>query len=164
MWRHTCHFCLSCCIYFPVLACTRMSRARTFQHEVGPIWLPKLEGNVLRYLRPTKLQMLIRKNFQMCAFVMSKYPWYPNVHDFQMSIMSKCPSCPNVYHVVTLVTCGHTCHMWSHMSHVVTPVTCGHTCHMWSHLSHAVTLIMINQYFNCWPKSEFVVQWDQANI
>ena len=53
----------------------------------------ELEGNVLRYLRPTKSQMLMGKNFQM-FFVMSKYPSYPNIHgvqDVQMSMMSKCP-------------------------------------------------------------------------
>ena len=57
-----------------------------------------------------------------------------------MSVMSKCPWCPNVHVVVTvftcagtIVTCGHICHRWSHLSHLVTLVTCvkcGHTCHM----------------------------------
>ena len=31
--------------------------------------------------------------------------------------------------MITLVTCGHTCHMWSHLSHVVTLVKCGHSYH-----------------------------------
>ena len=30
--------------------------------------------------------------------------------------------------MATLVTCVHTCHMWSHVSHVVTLVACSHTC------------------------------------
>ena len=29
-------------------------------------------------------------------------------------------------HVVTIVRCGHYCHMWSHLSHVVTIVTYSH--------------------------------------
>ena len=74
-------------------------------------------------------QMLSRKNFQMCFCYV------------QMSMMSKCPRYPNVYDVVTLVTCGQPCHMWSHLSHVVTIVTGGHTCHMWSHVSHMVTIV-----------------------
>ena len=28
------------------------------------------------------------------------------------------------------VTCGHTCHPWSHLSPLVTLVTLGHTCHL----------------------------------
>ena len=28
--------------------------------------------------------------------------------------------------------------MWSHLSHVVILVTCGHTCHIWSHVSHFI--------------------------
>ena len=62
----------------------------------------------------------------------------PNVHDVQMPMMSKCPLCPNVHDVVTLVTCGYTCHMWSHFSHAVTIVTGGLMCHIWSHM---VTLV-----------------------
>ena len=80
----------------------------------------------------------------------------PNVHDVQMPMMSKCPWCPNVHDVVTLVTCGHTFHMWSQLSQVVTLVTCGLMCHIWSHFSHVVTLVTRNQCFQCWPKSEFV--------
>ena len=34
----------------------------------------KLEGNVLRNLRPAMFQMLIKNNFQMCSFVMLKCP------------------------------------------------------------------------------------------
>ena len=48
---------------------------------------------------------------------MSKCPWGPNVHNVQMSMTQ-------LSHVVTLVTCGHTCHM----------------CHIWSHSSTMVTL------------------------
>ena len=72
--------------------------------------------------------------------------------------MSKCPWCPNVHDVVTLNTCGHTCHMKSYLSPVVTLVTFGHMCH--------TTLIKVrNQCFQCWPKSEFV-GWtrDKANV
>ena len=60
-----------------------------------------------------------------------------------MSMILKCPWCPwcghsfhiraqssHVSNMVTLVTCGHTCHMWSPLSNVVTLVKCGHTCHM----------------------------------
>ena len=43
----------------------------------------KLEGNVLRNLRPTMFQMFISKSFQMCSSVIS------NVHDVQMSMMPK---------------------------------------------------------------------------
>ena len=59
----------------------------------------------------------------------------------QISMMSKCPTCPNVHDVVTLVRCDDTQDMWSHLSHVVTLVTCGHNCHMLSQLSHMVTLV-----------------------
>ena len=80
--------------------------------------------------------------------MISKYPWYPNIHDIQISMISKCPWCGHTCHVwwhlghvVTLVTCGHTCHMLSHLSHVVTLVTCGHNCHTWPQLTHVVTLV-----------------------
>ena len=56
--------------------------------------------------------------------------------EFQISIISKIPLCPNVHDVhdvVPLVTCCPTCQMWSHF------VTSGYTCHMWSHLPHIVT-------------------------
>ena len=72
----------------------------------GSALIAKLEGNVPRYLRPSKFQMLIS------SFIMTKYPSCPNVHDIQMSMMSKCP------------WCGHTSHMWSHLSHLITLVTC----------------------------------------
>ena len=102
----------------------------------------KLEGNVLRYLRPTKSQMLMGKNFQMffCYVqisIISKCPWCPrcpNVHDVHMSMMSKCPR-----------PCCHTYHMWSHLSQVVKLVTCGHTCHMWSHLSQEINISTSDQ-------------------
>ena len=94
---------------------------------------------------------------------MSKCPRCLNVQDVQMSMMwsnlshvvtlvtcgHTCHMWSQLSHVVTLVTCGHICHMWSQLSHVVTFVTCGHICHMWSHLSHVVTLVMRNQCFNC---------------
>ena len=104
-----------------------------------------------------------------------KYPWYSNVHDIQISMISKYPRvtcdhtshmCSHLSHVVTLVTCGHTCHPWSPkltlitycfkcqwcghtyhirspLSHIVTAVTCCHNCHsshMLSQLSHVVTI------------------------
>ena len=82
-------------------------------------------------------------------------------------MMSKCPWYPNVHNVVTLVACGHTCHMWSHLSnvvtivtcglhmwsqlsHLVTIVTCGHNCHLWSHLWHVVTLVRCHMR-QVWP-------------
>ena len=102
----------------------------------------KQKGNVLRYLHPTKIQMLMGKNFQMC----SKYPSFPNVHDVHDVHMSKCPY---VHDMVTLVTCGQTCHMWSHLLHVVTLVTCGQTCHMRLHLSHVVTLVTNGHIVTC---------------
>ena len=55
--------------------------------------------------------------------------------------------------MVRLVTCSHTCHMWSNLSHVV---TCSHTyhpsshCHMWS---HKVTLVTYDH--TCHKKSIF---------
>ena len=61
--------------------------------------------------------------------------------------------------MATLVTCGHNCHMWSHLSHVVmwshlshvvTLVTCGHTCHMWSHLSNVITSVTCSQTCHMW--------------
>ena len=85
--------------------------------------------------------------------------------------MFKCPLCPNVNDVVTwhlsrdvtLVTCGHTCHLWSHLSTTftlsksVTLVTCGHTCHMWSHLSHVVTLVICGHTSHMWSHLSHVV-------
>ena len=44
-----------------------------------PVYENELEGNVLRYLRPTKSQMLMGKNFQ--------------IH-IQMSMVSKMSKCP----------------------------------------------------------------------
>ena len=96
------------------------------------------------------------------------YPWLPNVFFcyVQMSIMSVMTKClisfdiPNV-HVITLVTCGHTCHMWrrlcghpfnmlSHLSQVVTYVTCGHICHRWLQMSHVVTLVTCVHTCHIW--------------
>ena len=78
--------------------------------------------------------------------MISRYPWYPNIHDIQISMISKYP-CLNSLNV------GHTSHMWSHLSHVVTLVTYGHTWHMWSHLSHVVTLVTCGH--TCHKKSRF---------
>ena len=74
----------------------------------------KQEGNVLRNLRPAMFQML------MCKILHIYLRPCPNVHDVQMSVM------------------------WSHLIHVVTPVTCSHTCHLWSHLSHLVTCVTLH--------------------
>ena len=49
----------------------------------------KLEGNVLRNLRPAMFQMLMGKDIQI--FMISKYPRYPNIHDIQISMISKYP-------------------------------------------------------------------------
>ena len=77
--------------------------------------------------------------------MISKCLWCPNIHDVQMSMLWS-----QFSHMGTFVTCGHTCHRWSHLSqevtlvtcvNVVTLVTCGHTCYMWSHLSNVVTLV-----------------------
>ena len=84
----------------------------------------QLEGNVLRNLRPTMFQMLIRKNFQMCSFVMLKCP---NVHDVQ---------CSNVHDVVPRVTCDDTSDMWSQWCH---------TCNMWSHFSQEIKISTADQ-------------------
>ena len=78
---------------------------------------------------------------------MSKCPWWPNVQDGQMSMMSKCPWCGHNFHIWwhVVTTCGLTCYMWSDLS----PVTFGHMCH--------TTLIWVrNKCFQCRPKSEFV--------
>ena len=83
--------------------------------------------------------------------MISKCPWWQNVHDGKMSMMGKCPWCPNVHDVVIIFTYDPNCHMWSHLSHVVglAPVTFCHMCH--------TTLIWVkNQCFQCWPKSEFI--------
>ena len=121
----------------------------------------KLEGNVLRNLRPAMLQMLLGKDIQISMiskyswypnihdiqiFMTSKYPWYPNIYDIQISMISKYPWYPNIHDIqISMMSlsqnCGRTCHMWSHLSHMVTLVTSGHNCHMWSHLSHVVTLV-----------------------
>ena len=53
-----------------------------------------------------------------------------------MSMMSTCPNC------------GHTCHMWAHLSHAVTLLIGGPTCHMWSHLSPIVTLGHIRSHLS----------------
>ena len=84
-----------------------VSRVSSFYDEKTTPVSIKLEGNVLRYLRPTKSEMLTGKNFQMffCYVqisIISKCPWCPrcpNVHDVQMSMMSKCPWCPNVHDI-----------------------------------------------------------------
>ena len=71
----------------------------------------------------------------------SQYPWYSNIHMAQLSMISLYPWYPHTYIVtlcltwlsyqmVTHVTCGHTCHMWLHLSHVVTLIECCQTCHM----------------------------------
>ena len=84
-----------------------------------------------------------------------------NVHDVQMSVTPKCLWCLNVHVIqmsimwshlscVTLMTCSHTCHMWSYLSHVVTLVLCGHTCHIWSHLSQLVTLVTCGHTCHMW--------------
>ena len=71
----------------------------------------------------------------------SQYPWYSNIHMAQLSMISLYLWYPHTYIVtlcltwlsyqmVTHVTCGHTCHMWLHLSHVVTLIECCQTCHM----------------------------------
>ena len=62
-----------------------------------------------------------------------------------------CHMCSHLSHVFTLVTCSHTCHMQSHLSHAVTLVTCGHTSHMWSQLSHVVTHVTYSHTCQMWP-------------
>ena len=61
--------------------------------------------------------------------------------------------------VAALVTCGHTCHMWSYLSYVVILVTCGHTCHMWSNLSHVVTC-----GHTCHPSSHCHMWWHKVTL
>ena len=59
--------------------------------------------------------------------------------------------------MVTLVTGGQTCHMWSHLSNVVTIVTCGHICYMWSHLSNVVTIVTCGHTSHMWSQLSHVV-------
>ena len=85
--------------------------------------LNQQEGNVLRNLRPSMFQMLMGKILHSLVQIsmMSKCPWCSNVHEVQMSMMSKCPWCGHSFHIRAQL---------SHVSNVVTLVTCGHTCHM----------------------------------
>ena len=68
--------------------------------------------------------------------MISKYSWYPNIHDIQISMISRYPWYPNIHDVqISIYTWYpnvHTCHMWAHLTRVVTLVICGHTCHPWS--------------------------------
>ena len=78
----------------------------------------KLEGNVLRNLRPAMFQMLMGKDIQIS--MICNYSWYPNIHDIQISMISKYPWYPNIHDVQmsmmsTSQNYGHTCHMWSHL-------------------------------------------------
>ena len=54
----------------------------------------------------------------------------PNVHNDQMSIMSKCSWCPNAHDMVNVFTYGLNCHMRSHLSLEVKIVACCHNCHV----------------------------------
>ena len=60
--------------------------------------------------------------------MISKYPCYPNIHDVQMSMM------------------------WSHLSRVMTLMICGHTCHMWANLSQWSHVVTQCQNFHMCPK------------
>ena len=91
---------------------------------------------------PTMFQMFIRNNFFylfFCYVQMSIFPLCPYFHDVQMS---KCPiQWSHLSHVMTIVTSGHTCHIWTHLSHVVT------LCHIKSHLSHVINHFTLGHIF-----------------